>query len=65
MESIHEEDQSFPVSPNYFPPASIVTHINGKTPSIDFTLLNTPKNDKPTNNEKAEQIRENHINTMV
>ena len=65
MESIHEKDQSFPVFPNYYPPASIVSHINGKTPSIDFTLLNTPKNGKPTNNEKAEQIRENHINTIV
>ena len=65
MESIDEKDQSFPVSPNDFPPASVVTPINEKTPQIDFTLLNTPKNHKPNNNVKEKQIRENHINTMV
>ena len=65
IESIDQKDQSFQVSTNDFPPASIVTPINEKTPSIDFTLLNTPKNHKPNNNEKDKQIREIHIDTMV
>ena len=41
IESIDEKDQSFPVSPNDFLKGSIVTSINEKTPSIDFSLLNT------------------------
>ena len=53
---IDAKDQNFSVSPNDFPPPSIVTPINEKTPSIDFTLLNTPKNRKPINNEKVKQI---------
>ena len=66
-ELIHENYQSFPVSPNDFPPASIVTPINEKTPSTDFTLLNTntPKNHKPINNEKDKQIRGSHIDTVI
>ena len=60
-----KKDQSFPVSPNDFPPASIVTPINEKTPSIDFTLLNKPKNHKPINNEKDKQITESYIDAMV
>ena len=64
-ESIDEKDQSFPVSPSDFPRASAVTPINEKTPSIDFTLLNTPKNHKPINNEKDKQIRESRIDTIV
>ena len=51
--------------PNDYPSSSIVTSINEKTPSIDFTLLNTPKNHKPIYNEKYKQIRESHIDTMV
>ena len=53
------KDQSFPVSPNVFPAGSIVTPVNEKTPSIDFTLLatNTPKNHKTINNEKDKKIR--------
>ena len=62
---IDEKDQSFPVSATDFPPASIVTPINEKTPSIDFTLLSTPKNHKPINNEKDKEIRESHTDTMV
>ena len=60
------KDRSFPVSPNDFPPALIVT-INEKTPSFDFSLVNTPKNHKPINNEKSKQIREtdSRIGTMV
>ena len=65
IESIDEKDQSFPVSPDDFPPASVVTPINEKTPLIDVTLLNTPKTRKLNNNEKDKQIRENHIGTMV
>ena len=67
IELIDEKDQSFPVSPNDFPPASIITPINKKTPSIDFTLLNvnTPKNHKPINNDKDKQIRESHIDTII
>ena len=65
IESIDEKDQNFPVSTNDFPPASIVTPINEKTPSIDFTLLNMPKNHKTINNEKEKQIRESHIDTIV
>ena len=57
--------QSFPISSNDYPSSSIVTSINEKTPSIDFTLLNTPKNHKPIYNEKYKQIRESHIDTMV
>ena len=65
MESIDEKDQSFPVSPNAFLPASIVTTINEKTPSIDINLQNTPKNHKPINDEKDKQIRESHVDTIV
>ena len=67
IELIDEKDQSFLVSPNDFPPASTITPINEKTPSIDFTLLNTntPKNHKPINNEKDKQIRESHIDTII
>ena len=45
----------------------MVTPINEKTPSIDFTLLNTntPKNHKPINNEKDKQIRGSHIDTII
>ena len=64
---IDEKDQSFQVSPNDFPPASIITPINEKTPSIDFMLLNTnmPKNHKAINNEKDKQIRESHTDTII
>ena len=64
---IDQQDQSFLVSPNDFPPASTITPINEKTPSIDFTLLNTntPKNHKPINKEKDKQIRESHIDTII
>ena len=62
---INEKDQSFPVSPNNFPPASIITTISEKTPSIDFTWLNTLKNHKPINNEKDKQITETHVDKMV
>ena len=64
---IDEKAQSFLVSPNDFPPASTITPINEKTPSIDFTLLNTntPKNHKPVNNEKDKQIRASHIDTII
>ena len=57
IELIDEKDQRFPVSRNDFPPASTITPINEKTPSIDSTLLNTntPKNHKPINNEKDKQ----------
>ena len=48
--------QSFPVCPNDFSAASIVTPINEKTPLIDFTLLNTPKNHKPKSNEKKSKL---------
>ena len=65
IESIDEKDQSFLISPNNFLPSYIVTPINEKTLSIDFTLLNTPKNHKPNNNEKDKQIREIHIDTVV
>ena len=37
IESIDEKDRRFPVFPNDFPPVSIRTLINEKTPSIDFT----------------------------
>ena len=62
IESIDEKDQTFPIFPNDFPPASTITPINEKIPSIDFTLLstNTRKNHKPINNEKDETIRESH-----
>ena len=62
-----QQDQSFLVSPNDFPPASTITPINERTPLIDFTLLNTntPKNRKPINNEKDKQIRESHIDTII
>ena len=55
------------VSPNDFPPGSTITPINEKTPSTDFTFLNTntPKNHKPINNEKDKQIRESHIETII
>ena len=43
----------------------MLTPINEKTPSINLTLLNTPKNHKLINNEKDKQIRESHIDTMV
>ena len=43
----------FPVSPNDFPLASIVTPINEKTPWIDLTLLITPKNHKPISNKNG------------
>ena len=64
---IDEKDKSFLVSQNDFPPASTITHINEKTFSIDFTLLNTntPKNHKSINNEKEKQIRESHIDTII
>ena len=62
---IVEKNQSFPVSLNDLPLASVVTPINEKTPLIDFTLLNTLINYKPINNEKDKQIRESHIDTMV
>ena len=67
IELIDEKDQSFLVSPNDFPPGSTITSIKEKTPSIDFTLLNTntPKNHKPINNEKDKQIRESHIDTVI
>ena len=67
IELIDQQDQSFLVSPNDFPPASTITPINEKTPSIDFTLLNTntPKNHKPINNEKDKRIRESHIDTIT
>ena len=65
IESTDEKDQNFPVSPNNFRQASIVTPINEKTPLIDFTLLNTPKNHKPINNEKDKQIRESHVDTII
>ena len=67
IESIDEKDQSFPVSPNDFPKGSIVTSINEKTPSIDFSLLNTntQKHHKLINNEKAKKIRECHIDTII
>ena len=54
IEFIDEKDQSFLVSRNDFPAASIIIPINEKTPSIDFILLNTnrPKNHKPINNDK-------------
>ena len=44
-----------------------MTPTNEKTPSIDFTLLNTntPKNHKPINNEKDKRIRESHIDTSI
>ena len=66
IELIDKKDQSFLVSPNDFPPASTITPIDEKTPSIDFTLLNTntPKNHKPINNENDKQIRESHIDTI-
>ena len=64
---IDEKDQSFPVFPYNFPPASTITPIIEKTPSIAFTLLNTntPKNHEPINNEKDKQIRESHIETII
>ena len=38
-----------------------------KTPSIDFSLLNTntPKQPQLINNEKDKQIRESHIDTII
>ena len=59
IELIDEKDQGFLVFPNDFLPASTITPINEKSPSIDFTLLNTntPRNNKPINNEKDKQIR--------
>ena len=64
---IDEKHQSLLVSPNDFPPGSTITPINEKTPSTDFTFLNTntPKNHKPINNEKDKQIRESHIETII
>ena len=46
IESKDKKDQSFPVSPNDFPPVSIVTPINEKTPPIDITLLIMKKTSK-------------------
>ena len=59
IELIDERYQSFLVSPNDFRPASTITPINKKTPSIDFILLNTntPKNHKPINNEVTRNNR--------
>ena len=51
IESIDEKDQSFPVSPNDFLKGSIVTSINEKTPSIDFSLLNTNTPKQPQTNQ--------------
>ena len=67
IELIDERYQSFLVSPNDFRPASTITPINKKTPSIDFILLNTntPKNHKPINNEKDKQIRERRIDKII
>ena len=61
------ERSKFSTYPNDFPRASIVTPMKEKTPSIDFTMLNTPKNRKPISNEKGKQIREteSRIDTMV
>ena len=61
------ERSKFSSYPNDFPRASILTPIKEKTPSIDFTMLNTPKNRKPISNEKGKQIREteSRIDTMV
>ena len=67
IELIDEKDQRFLVSSNDFWPASTITLINKKTPSIDFVLLNTntPKNHKPINNAKDKQIRERHIDKII
>ena len=46
-----EKNQSFPVSQNDFPKGSIVTSINEKTPSIDFSLLNTNTPKQPQTNQ--------------
>ena len=64
---LDEKDQSFPASPNDFPPASTITLINEKIASIDCTLLNTNalRNHKPINNEKNKQIRESHIDAII
>ena len=61
------ERSKFSSYPNDFPRASILTPIKEKTPSIDFTMLNTPKNRKPISNEKGKEIREteSRIDTMV
>ena len=61
------ERSKFSSYPNDFPRASILTPIKEKAPSIDFTMLNTPKNRKPISNEKGKQIREteSRIDTMV
>lgn len=61
------ERSKFSSYPNDFPRAAIVTPIKEKTPSINFTMLNTLKNRKPISNEKGKQIREteSHIDTMV
>ena len=60
------ERSKFSSYPNDFPRAAIVTPIKEKTSSINFTMLNTPKNRKPISNEKGKQIREteSHIDTM-
>ena len=61
------ERSKFSSYPNDIPRAAIVTPIKEKTPSINFTMLNTLKNRKPISNEKGKQIREteSHIDTMV
>ena len=61
------ERSKFSSYPNDFPRAAILTPIKEKAPSIDFTMLNTPKNRKPISNEKGKQIREteSRIDTMV
>ena len=53
------QNRRFLVFPNDFPPASIGTLINEKTPSIDFTQLNTPKNHKPIHNKKGQTNQRN------
>ena len=61
------ERLKFSSNPNDFPRAAIVTPTKEKTPSIDFTMLNTPKSRKPISNEKGQEIREteSRIDTMV
>ena len=61
------ERSKFSSYPNDFPRAAIVTPTKEKTLSIDFTMLNTPKNRKPISNEKGQEIREteSRIDTMV
>ena len=61
------ERSKFSSYPNDFPRAAIVNPTKEKTPSIDFTMQNTPKNRKPISNEKGQEIREteSRIDTMV